>query len=119
MIQVTPRTPATVAISRYGRQAGLHEIFPEPKPESDNEDYLEMKEFLESGMNPEDVPSKIKVLQNFFPLHQNYRLISIFLQVNISGEVYKNAGAFGGTYELSESKLVNGKNHWIQSNLEL
>ena len=39
--------------------------------------------------------------------------ISIFLQVNITGEVYQNAGAFGGTYELSESKLVNGKNHWI------
>ena len=27
--------------------------------------------------------------------------------------MYQNAGAFGGTYELSESKLVNGKNHWI------
>ena len=37
--------------------------------ESDNEDYFEMKEFLESGMNPEDVPSKIKVLQNFSPIH--------------------------------------------------
>ena len=34
--------------------------------------------------------------------------ISIFLQVTITGEVYQNAGAFGGTYELSESK-----NHWI------
>ena len=35
------------------------------------------------------------------------------VQVNITGEVYQHVGAFGGTYELSESKLVNGKNHWI------
>ena len=33
--------------------------------------------------------------------------------MNISGEVYQNAGAFGGTYELLKGKLVNGKNHWI------
>ena len=47
-------------------------------PESDNEDYFEMKEILESGMNPEDVPFKIKVLQNFSLLHQNYKFHQYF-----------------------------------------